>query len=218
MHLTPTFVLAFVASTLATPLSMLPGAQETSIETLDTTLLSEVQEMSVETLDNLLFSDVQDTPIETLIETSNTTLVPLGNPNACPANRKHTVQDKVYLMAMNQFCNRHTPTKIIKGHAPFVYTYDLTAYDGKPIRWIFKVSIDGNTPGDSSRYGFTMTNKLCKERFRGFLHGKGGGMPKVYCEWNDKRGTRDHLVLGGSYRIDLPTMWGQAVYETRKRR
>ncbi|RMZ68742.1 hypothetical protein GMOD_00002569 [Pyrenophora seminiperda CCB06] len=151
--------------------------------------------------------------------TLNATLLPRLNPNACPANEGHNLEALVYLNTMNYFCDRHTPTEIKKYDDPLVFTYDLTAYDGKPIRWVFKVGIDANTPGykDSAIYGITLTNQLCKEKFAGFVQGKGGGMPKVYCEWNDDKGTRDHLVLGGSYRDGLAHVSAEVVWETRQR-
>ncbi|CAE7211923.1 hypothetical protein CFE70_009494 [Pyrenophora teres f. teres 0-1] len=167
---------------------------------------------------------------ESTTSTFNATLDPRKNLNACPANEKHNLQDSVYLAVMNQFCNRHTPTEIVKD-TPLVFTYDVTAYDGKPIRWIFKVRIDPTfrvdiQPGsghDETKYAFTMTNQLCKDRFKGFLEGEGGGMPKVYCEWDNDKDTRDVLVRGGSFREDLPShgkqwLFGEAVWETRERK
>ncbi|KAI0581674.1 hypothetical protein A1F95_05338 [Pyrenophora tritici-repentis] len=147
MYVTPTILLAFAATTLATPLTV----------------------------------------EETFTDSFNATLIPRKNLNACLANEKHNLQDSVYLDVMNQFCDNHTPTEIV-ADTPLVFTYDVTAYDDKPIRWIFKVSIDstfrvGIDPGsgrDTTKYAFTMTNQLCKDRFKGFLQGEGGGMPKVY--------------------------------------
>lgn len=211
MYITRAFLLAFAAITLANPIATLPTEDETSIETFT----YNEGETSTET-----FNYIED---EASTETSNDTLVRRLDPHQCPANRKHTITDHTYIMAMNEFCDRHTPHKINKGGPALVYTYDLTAFDRKPIRWIFKVSIYDNSPPGSTGYGFVMSKSLCKRAFRGFIEGKAGGMPKAYCTWWDNKWRTETLVLGGIYQqsmgnfIGKTPIWGQIYWETRRR-
>ena len=209
MYIIRAFLLAYTAITLASPLAT------PSTEVAIPLSTPSVEEASIEP-----FKFLEE---EASIESSNATLVPRLNPHQCPANRKHTITHKVYIMAMYEFCDRHTPYTIMKGAPPLVYTYDLTAFDKKPIRWIFKVSIYDNTPKNSPGYGFVMTNAFCKQKFRGFIQGKAGGIPKAYCTWWDNKWRTETLVLGGLYKesmgshIGKQPIWGSYVWETRKR-
>jgi hypothetical protein len=88
---------------------------------------------------------------------------------------------------------------------------------------VYKVSIDDKMKqDDTGDYSFTLSQDLRKEKFGSFLTGAGGGMPKVYCEWDEdafpgwpKHHT--HLLLGGKFSECLgggAGTLGNAVYET----
>ena len=155
---------------------------------------------------------------EALLINPSSQLFARENPAACPANQVHYPTVAEWQWALNTYCERHTPTTITSD-SPLVFTYQLTAFDKKPIKWIFKVWIDGNMSkglgqvGDSTKYKFPLSTDMCKQKFEAMVtDGKAGGMPEVICEVGSER-----LFRGGSYRdLVVKGYVGQAVWETRQ--
>ncbi|KAL6154466.1 hypothetical protein ACJQWK_01583 [Exserohilum turcicum] len=154
-------------------------------------------------------------PMQALPELSNITLLARGNPNACPANKYHHPTVSEWENALNLYCERHTPTTI-STDSPLVYTYLLNAWDNRPILWIFKVWIDAEVGGHTPiKYGFPLGTQQCKDKFMAMVtQNKGGGMPKVYCEYEDGK-----WFLGGSYKdVVVKGAWARAIWESRQMR
>ncbi|EMD64489.1 hypothetical protein COCSADRAFT_357503 [Bipolaris sorokiniana ND90Pr] len=148
---------------------------------------------------------------------------PLGlstraNPFACPANKLHNPTVTEWNWALNTYCSHHTPARIASD-SPLVFTYQLTAFDKKPIKWVFKVWIDDEMRevrggvGKPTKYSFELDKELCKRKFMDMVtEGKGGGMPKVVCEVG-----KEKLFRGGSYRDwVVKERYGEAVWESRQ--
>ncbi|EUC27819.1 hypothetical protein COCCADRAFT_41547 [Bipolaris zeicola 26-R-13] len=160
-------------------------------------------------------------PIHDLKETLDTpqnTITPRVNPFACPANKVHNPTVTEWKWALDTYCSRHTPTRITSD-SRLIFTYQLTAFDKKPIKWVFKVWIDDGMRevrggvGVPTVYEFDLSMELCKKKFMNMVtEGKGGGMPKVVCEIGKER-----LFRGGSYRdLVVKNRFGEAVWESRR--
>jgi hypothetical protein len=156
---------------------------------------------------------------------NNSTLV--RRQNYCAANVFHFPTAEEFKKGYTQFCNNHAPTEIHRKSSGLTYTLTLQGADKKPINFVYKVSInDKMKQDDAADYSFTLSQDLCKEKFGSFLTGAGGGMPKVYCEWDEdalpgwpKHHT--HLLLGGTFSESLGSgagIFGNAVYETRPKK
>ncbi|RAR12344.1 hypothetical protein DDE82_000054 [Stemphylium lycopersici] len=148
---------------------------------------------------------------------ANTTFSLRSDTKPCPSSKHHYPTLSKWKQALNQYCDRHTPKGISSDEA-LTLTYTIPAWDKKPIKWIFRVSIDNYvhsvfSEDDPVRYEFTLSREYCKKGFMQFVEGgRGGDVGKVYC---DREG--EVLVLGGEYRDYVSGLTaGQAVWETRQ--
>ncbi|USP79544.1 hypothetical protein yc1106_06818 [Curvularia clavata] len=153
-------------------------------------------------------------PSSPSLTTLSSPLVPRDN--TCPRNTLHTPTVPEWQWALSTYCARDTPITITPS-SPLTFSYGLTAFDGKPIKWLFKVWIDRNvhpTLGhgeDTTPYTYQLSAQTCEERFKAMVTGDKGG-DKVVCEYGGNK-----LFRGGSYREWLEKGYiGQVVWETRQ--
>jgi hypothetical protein len=94
---------------------------------------------------------------------------------------KHLPTEEQYTIGYNSFCDTYLPaekpTNIYDG-TPLVATFDLTAYDGGIVKWIYKISalqIFGSSI-------YPVSRDMCKQRFAAVLDSNdAGGLGKGYC-------------------------------------
>ncbi|RAR13582.1 hypothetical protein DDE83_003039 [Stemphylium lycopersici] len=72
---------------------------------------------------------------------ANTTFSLRSDTKPCPSSKHHYPTLSKWKQALNQYCDRHTPKGISSDEA-LTLTYTIPAWDKKPIKWIFRVSID----------------------------------------------------------------------------
>lgn len=140
-------------------------------------------------------------------------LLPRDGPSMCHIDKAHSPTVAEWKWALDAYCDWHTPIKITSD-SPLVYTYQLTAFDKKPIKWVFKIWIDGNVrgglgrAGDTTIYSFPLSRELCKKKFNALVAGD------AVCQAGSQR-----LFLGGKSRDWVVKGYvGQAVWETRQRK
>lgn len=141
----------------------------------------------------------------------------LPRATTCPKTTLHTPTVPEWQWALTTYCTRHTPLTITPS-TPLTYTYLLTAYDGQPIKWLFKVWIDSNTranPGlgqaeGTTPYTYQLSAQVCEEKFQLMVTGE--KTPNAVCEFGGNR-----LFRGGNYREVVEKGYvGQVVWETRQ--
>ncbi|KAH9876667.1 hypothetical protein J1614_003799 [Plenodomus biglobosus] len=145
--------MCILLSTLFTFLSLLPYTLSSPIRAQDLTLLSP--------------------------DTNTTThLYPRAEPliGTCP--HRHLPTEDTYYTAMNTFCYHSIPPAgiNIEPKEPLVNTIFLTAYDDKPISWVFRISTENNMG-----WGH-VTQERCFFHFESMLTSEyAGGLGKAYC-------------------------------------
>ncbi|KAF2848664.1 hypothetical protein T440DRAFT_509303 [Plenodomus tracheiphilus IPT5] len=114
--------------------------------------------------------------------TNQTSLYPRGGTGSAPligtCPHRHLPTEDSYYTALHAFCRTTIPTSGIKitPGKPLVNTIFLTAYDDKPISWVFRVSVEKNM-------GFAhLTQDRCFYHFESMLTSDyAGGLGKAYC-------------------------------------
>ncbi|CAG5141450.1 uncharacterized protein ALTATR162_LOCUS942 [Alternaria atra] len=165
-------------------------------------------------------------PLARLDDPSNSTstnIIPrLLDDNECPANKNHYPNFAAWELGVKQFCDNHGNQKIY-WDKPVTVTITLFGRDGKQIEWVYKITVDnGNTPGAGGQlqWSYYPGANVCKDKFMGLTKDKGGGVGKVYCNWNDsKKHIHDHLMWGGKYDEVLnKDFFATVTWETRAKK
>jgi hypothetical protein len=94
---------------------------------------------------------------------------------------KHLPTEEQYTIGYKSFCDTYLPadkpTNIYDG-TPLVATFDLIAYDGGIVKWIYKISVI-QLSGSSI---YPVSRDMCKQQFAAvFDSDAAGGLGKGYC-------------------------------------
>jgi hypothetical protein len=150
--------------------------------------------------------------------TTSTAIVGKLDANQCPGTQNHFPSFSAYEKGVNQFCDRRA-NQDIQWNAPLTYTITLNGHDNKPIEWVYKVTVDNNE--SHFLWSFKPTTKGCKDKFMALTKGEGGGLDKVYCNWDSTMlGIHDKLMLGGKYTepIGGEESFATVTWESRPKR
>ena len=113
----------------------------------------------------------------------------------------HLPTEEQYTLGYQTFCNTYvaadTANYLREGN-PLVATFNLTAYDQKIVRWVYKIDVHNNTLLNPL---YELDRETCIEKFRSILEtADAGGLGKAYCVVDRTGGKSAVLVTGGTLK------------------
>jgi hypothetical protein len=113
-----------------------------------------------------------------------TKIIPRGGlPGSCPSKNYPT--EEMFVRGYNQFCDSTLPSdrqNALSRGTPVVLTLDLSNADNSISHWVYKISVEADSPNSPSTSNINLDAGMCKSQFQKFLDtDEAGGLGGSYC-------------------------------------